>query len=319
LPDLIPDNAEPGAAAPPVPADGYAIRLYPLDEAEEVRLIDLWRVIWQGKWLILALSVLCSLATLVAAYVLTPVYRAQVVMAPESGENSNGGLAGIAGQLGGIAALAGINLSTTEDNSVQALAILRSRAFTQGFIQQHDLLPVLFADLWDPHAKAWDVDDPAETPTLWRAYDLFDKSVRTIFQDAETGLVTLTIDWDDPAKATEWANAMVRELNANVRSRAVDQARKNIDFLREQLNSTSEVELRTVVFGLMEAEMKNAMLANARAEYAFEVIDPAVVPEKRLWPNKLLLAVVGLAAGFLIGVVVVFVRRAFAEAASQSG
>ena len=52
------------------------------------------------------------------------------------------------------------------------------------------------------------------------------------------------------------------------------------------------------------------MLAHVKTEYAFAIIDPAVVPEKRVWPNRILLAALGLAAGFALGVLVVFSRRA---------
>jgi uncharacterized protein involved in exopolysaccharide biosynthesis len=294
-----------------LPAEGYAVRLYPLVEPDEVRLADLWRALWSGRWLILALSVICSVLALLASFVITPVYRAEVVMAPVTSDRNAGGLSSLVGQLGGLASLAGVNLSSGDDTA-QSLAVLHSRSFTEKFLDRHALLPILYADLWNPETKTWDVDDPAETPTLWKAYDLFDKSVRTITQDATTGLVTLTIEWSDPKVATAWANQLVSDVNADVRNRAIEQSQSSIEFLRQQVQSTAEVELRTAVFGLMEAEMKNAMLAHVRTEYAFEVIDPAVVPEKRVWPNRVLLGVLGLAAGFFLGVLVVFLRRLFA-------
>ena len=291
-------------------AEGYAVRLYPLVEPEEIRLADLWRVFWGGRWLVLALSVICAVLAVLASFLITPVYRAEVVMAPVDSDRNAGGLSGLVGQLGGLASLAGVNLSSG-DNTAQALAVLHSRSFTERFIDKHALLPILYADLWSPATKTWDVDDPAEAPTLWKAYDLFDKSVRTIAQDAETGLVTLSIEWSDPKVATAWANQLVSDVNADVRNRAIDQSQKSIEFLRQQVQTTAEVEMRTAVFGLMEAEMKNAMLAHVRTEYAFEVIDPAVVPEKRVWPNRVLLGVLGLAAGFFIGVLAVLVRHLF--------
>ena len=50
------------------------------------------------------------------------------------------------------------------------------------------------------------------------------------------------------------------------------------------------------------------MLANVRQEYAFRVIDPATAPEKRSWPNRTLLALLGAFAGFVVGTFLVFVR-----------
>jgi uncharacterized protein involved in exopolysaccharide biosynthesis len=300
----------------PFPAAGYAVRLYPLDEPEELQLLDLWRAIWAGKWVILAGAILGVIATFIAALVMTPVYRATVVLSPASADRTSGGLAGLASQFGGLAALAGVNLPTSESDTAQALAILKSRAFTEGFIDRHELLPILYADRWDAAARTWDVDDPREVPTLYKAFDLFDRKIRVITPDLETGLVTMTIDWTDPVLATQWANALVSEVNSHVRERAVDQSNRSIEFLRSQLQSTNEMELRTAVFALMETEMKNAMLANVKTEYAFEVIDPAVVPERRLWPNRFLFAVFGFAAGLLLGVAFVFLRPLIATASA---
>jgi uncharacterized protein involved in exopolysaccharide biosynthesis len=311
---ILPERAEnePTAAVEPerFPAAGYAVRLYPLDEPGELQLIDLWRVVWSGKWVIVVAAAAGVLATFLAALVMTPVYRAEVVMSPVSADNApGGGLSSLASQFGGLAALAGISVGLGQDDTAQALAILKSRKFTEAFIDRHQLLPILYADLWDPKTRTWDVEAPGEAPTRSKAYDLFDRSIRVITQDPETGLVTLSIDWSDAAQATEWANGLVNEVNANVRGRAIEQSNRNIDFLRSQLQSTNEVELRAAVFGVMEAEMKNAMLANVKAEYAFEVIDPAVVPEKRLWPNRFLLAVFGFGAGALLGTLFVFLHR----------
>ncbi|MGH8223102.1 MAG: Wzz/FepE/Etk N-terminal domain-containing protein [Woeseiaceae bacterium] len=296
------------------PSEGYAIRLYPIDETEEIRLIDLWRVIWAGKWLILSSSVLVALATTIAAFLITPVYRAEVVLAPVAAQRSSSSLATLAGQLGGIATLAGINLGTDE-SSAEAIAILRSRALTERFIEKNKLLPVLFSEDWDQASGTWHVDDPDDIPNMWRAYERFDKSIRSVSQDVETGLVTLTIDWVDPQRAREWANGLVEEVNADTRGRAIEQSKKNIDYLRGQLQDTDELELRASVFDLMEAEMKNAMLSAVRTEFAFSVIDPAVVPEKMRWPNRMLFGVLGFFAGMLLGVLAVFLRRSAARGA----
>jgi uncharacterized protein involved in exopolysaccharide biosynthesis len=292
-----------------VVSEGYAIRLYPIDEAEEIRLLDLWRVLWNRRLTIMLFAAAGAVTATIAAFLITPMYRAEVLMAPVGNERG-GALASLAGELGGIAALAGISLGT-DSSSAEALATLRSRAFTEHFIEKNNLMPVLFADVWDPAKGAWDVDDPADVPTLWRASERFDNSIRSVTQDAETGLVTLTVDWKDPELARAWANGLVQEVNAALRGRAIQQSRKSIEYLRKELQGISEVELRAAVFDLMEAEMKNAMVSTVRTEFAFEVIDPAVVPEKRYWPNRWLLAVLGLAAGLLLGVLAVALRQSY--------
>jgi uncharacterized protein involved in exopolysaccharide biosynthesis len=285
---------------------GYAVRLYPLDESEEIRLLDLWRAVWSGKWLVVLASFALAVLAVLASFLITPEYRSQAVLSPV-GSSSGGGLAALAGQFGGLASLAGLNLGA-EDNVAESIAILKSRALTERFIRERNLLPVIFHDDWDAGKNAWDVD-PDDVPTLARGVERFDKSIRTVNQDVETGLVNLSVDWIDPVLARDWAQGLIAEVNADMRGRAIDQSKRNIEFLKGQLEATDAVELRTAVFSVMESEMKNAMMAAVRTDFAFEVIDPPVVPERPAWPNRILLAVVGFFLGGMIGVLVVLMRR----------
>ena len=291
---------------------GYSVRLYPLDESEEIRLLDLWRTVWSGKWLVVLASFALAVLAVLASFLITPQYRSQAVLSPV-GASSGGGLAALAGQFGGLASLAGLNIGA-EDNVAESIAILKSRALTERFIRERNLLPVIFHDDWDAKKGAWDVD-PDDVPTLARGVERFDKSIRTVNQDVETGLVNLSVDWIDPVLARDWAQGLIAEVNADMRGRAIDQSKRNIEFLKGQLEGTDAVELRTAVYGVMESEMKNAMMAAVRTDFAFEVIDPPVVPEKPAWPNRILLAVVGFFLGGMIGVLTVLMRRPKARTA----
>ena len=291
---------------------GYAVRLYPLDESEEIRLLDLWRAVWDGKWLVVLASFALAVLAVAVSFLITPEYRSQAVLSPV-GSSSGGGLAALAGQFGGLASLAGLNLGA-EDNVAESIAILKSRALTERFIRERNLLPVIFHDDWDAEKGAWDVDAD-DVPTLARGVERFDKSIRTVNQDVETGLVNLSVDWIDPVLARDWAQGLIAEVNADMRGRAIDQSKRNIEFLKGQLEATDAVELRTAVFSVMESEMKNAMMAAVRTDFAFEVIDPPVVPEKPAWPNRILLAVVGFFLGGMIGVLTVLMRRPKARTA----
>lgn len=292
----------------PPAGDGYAIRLYPIWEEGELKLIELWRVVVDGRWLVAGLAAACAVLAIAASFLISPTYRAQLTMTPINVDRTGGAFSSLAGQLGGFAALAGVNLAA-DDTSVKSIATLQSRAFTERFILKHNLMPVLFAEQWDAQRGAWNVSAPDEAPDLRDAFDRFG-SVRGVEQDAETGLVTVTVDWTDAVIARDWANLLVDDVNQELRAKALDESKRRIAYLQGRLGETNEVELRAAVFGLVEAEMKNAMLSAVRADFAFEVIDPAVAPKKRYWPNRGLLAVIGFAAGMMLGLVWVFVRRA---------
>ncbi len=262
---------------------------------------------------------LAALSALAAALLMTPQYRAEVLLAPVSDPNENESYISQFGEFGGIAALAGINLNH-KDRKSESVATLRSRQFTDQFILDRQLERVLFARFWDPEHERWKSEK--DTPTPWDTFELFDKKVRSIREDKSTGLITLSIEWQDPELAAQWANELVASVNAVLRQRAVADSDRAIDFLQGQLTRTSVVELQQALHRLIESEMKKSILANINEEYAFKVIDPAVVPEEPVRPKVVIMTALGTAFGLILGIVAALVlnaRRAAGNASPPKG
>jgi uncharacterized protein involved in exopolysaccharide biosynthesis len=55
------------------------------------------------------------------------------------------------------------------------------------------------------------------------------------------------------------------------------------------------------------------MLANARSEFAFASIDPAVAPEVRSKPKRKIIVLSGVALGLFVGFLVVFALNIFRQ------
>ncbi len=308
-PGAPPHGRNPPASPPSAPQPCYILMQPTPDEDDELDLTELWGRVWSRRWLVVAVTFLCTAAAAAAAFLMAPVYRAEVVMIPVSGEEGRGGLAALAGQLGGLASLAGVDLGGSGGRKEEALAILRSRAFTERFIREGNLLPVLFADKWDAANGRWRVDGPDGVPTLGDAWRFFDEKVRTIKEDRKTGLVTLAIEWTDPKVAAEWANELVRRANDTIRARDIEEAERSIRYLDEQLERTNVIELQQALYRLKEAQIKKIMLAKTRDEYAFRVLDPAVPPMRYSKPNRPLIVATALFIGLVLGVAIALAQR----------
>jgi uncharacterized protein involved in exopolysaccharide biosynthesis len=155
-----------------------------------------------------------------------------------------------------------------------------------------------------------DADGGGEVASLWLGVKDFREGVLLINEDPPRGVITVSMDWKDPEVAARWANAFVALTNEVLRNRAIEDSTRNIAFLNEQVQHTNVVEVQRVMYDLIESEMKTLMLANARAEFAFRVIDPAVPPEIRISPNRTIIVIAwGMAGGF-VGLVIVLMRRA---------
>ncbi len=278
----------------------------------DVDLRTLFRLLWRRKWLIVTSTVVFAAIFAILAFVITPVYRATTVLVPASVDrNSAGALGAMLGQFGGLASLAGVNVGGAGNSDTEvSLAVLRSRQFTEAFIRDLDLLPLLFEDRWDAGAKQW--EGPKEDwPTLAQGNKFFDREVRSVAFDRKTGLVTLQVDWSDPALAAAWANELVARANAEMRRRAIEDARASVDYLEKELTATTTIDTRSAISRLMEAQIKQRMLANVTIEYAFKVIDPALAPDPKdvIRPKRLLLVAFGAVMGMLLGVIAALLMR----------
>ena len=99
---------------------------------------------------------------------------------------------------------------------------------------------------------------------------------------------------------------MVIRLNLYLKKQSVDQAEKSIQYLKEQLATTSVVDMQQILYRLIEKQSNTIMLANVQEEFAFRVIDPAVVPEVRSKPKRKLIVVLGGVLGGMFSVFLAF-------------
>ncbi len=123
----------------------------------EIDLRELWSIIWSGKWTIIAITFVFAVASIFYALSLPNIYKSEALLAPAE-ENSGGGLAGLAGQFGGLASLAGVNLGGG-DKTALAIEVLKSREFISKFIKKHELLlPLMASEGWDRSRNELNID-----------------------------------------------------------------------------------------------------------------------------------------------------------------
>jgi uncharacterized protein involved in exopolysaccharide biosynthesis len=267
----------------------------PDPDDREINLLALWRATWSQKWLVAGIAALFLGIAIAWALLATPVYRAEVVVVEVRESGAQGGLGAIAGQLSGLASLAGVNIAGGASNAREHLAVLKSRQLIERFIVANRVLPVLSRG-------------SNETLSLWKGVRWFQEQVVDIQDDTRRGITTVSVEWTDPRLAAAWANQFVAMANDTIRAKVVTDSQRNIDYLEKRLSQTNSLEVQQLMFSLIESETKTLMLANGRAEYAFAVVDPARVPEIRVSPRRTLMAGVGLALGGAVGVLVAVIR-----------
>ena len=291
---------------------------------DEIEFYDLVNAVWKGKWIIIFVTFLFSVAAIIYSINLPNIYKSEALLAPVSEES---GLK-IPGQLGGLAALAGVNLGGLKGGNQTALAIeiLKSREFIGRFIEENNLfLPIMAAEGWnrldntliidpeiyDIEKQMWVRETVAPfnaKPSVLETYEEFMKLL-SISQDKATSMVKISVEHYSPYLAKIWVDSLVKSINDEMRNRELIEAQKSIDYLTNQVDGTNIADVRTMLFSLIEEQTKTVMLANVREEYIFKTVDPAVAAEKKAKPARALICVLAMILGIILATLIVLLRH----------
>jgi uncharacterized protein involved in exopolysaccharide biosynthesis len=285
--------------------------VYKNRDRDEIRLKELVQEIWRRRWLVCGVTAVFGALAVAAVWVSPKMYKASIIVSAVSnapGSQMNG-LGSLVSQVGGLASLAGLSMGA-DSRKAESIAVLQSESLTQQYIQQNRLLPVLFARLWDVRSQRWRVTDARKAPTVWKGGQFF-KGIRTITTDTRTGLVTMSITWQDPKVAAKWANDLVSMTNDYLRAKAIAESERNIAYLNQQASKTDVVGVKQAIYTLLQNEINKEMLARGADEYALKVVDPAIAPEKASSPQPVLWTLLGLFGGLVLALFAIFVQLAY--------
>jgi uncharacterized protein involved in exopolysaccharide biosynthesis len=270
----------------------------------KIDLAAFWAVVRRYRYMVAISGIVFAAIAAAIAFTITPTFRSTITITEATNDNLTGaGTGGLGGQLGGIASLVGVNLGPAGMKTREYQGVLRSRKLAENFVQRYDLIPLLY-----PKAKV--------IPTLWLAVRRFQGGVLTIRDDKRSMLTLVDLTYTDPVVAARWANDFVALANETLRNRAMAESKASIAYLTNEVSKTTDVQIQRVMYNLIENETKTLMLANARPEYAFTVVDPGTAPELRTSPHRTLMTAFGLLLGLLIGALIGLMRSS-REAARQ--
>jgi len=300
-----------------------------LSSDDEIDLAELWRAIWSGKWLIISITFIFSLISVLYALNLPDEYKSTVLLAPASSSNSSS-LGKLAGQFGGLASLAGINLGGggAEDQSVIAMEIIKTWGFLEGFIKDNNIQVEVFAaegwsrssnqlvidpDIYDIESNKWvrafnpKKGQKAE-PSSWELFEEIKDRI-SVSQDEASGLISLSVEYYSPEIAKQWTDKLVRAINAHIQKRDREEATKSIAYLNDKIKETNIADMQAVFYQLIEEQTKTLMLAEVSDEYVFKTLSPAKIAEEKSKPKRPVVAILGFLIGGILSTLIVLIRH----------
>ena len=291
---------------------------------DEIDLRELFSVLWASKILLVIVTLVFTSTSVIYALVIPNQYKATALLVPTQQNSSR--ISSALNQFGGLASLAGINIGGNQNGDTKiAFEVIQSRSFIEQFIKQSGIMVevmaakgwnydnkrlVLDKDIYDPQSRQWMRSPPSGrevTPSLWEAYEVFSEILQ-VSQDKKTGLVSVSIEYYSPYLAQQWLENYILAINLYLQQRKLKRIDKNIDYLDEQIATTSVAEMRGIFFTLIEEQVKSKMLVEASPEYAFTAVGEVMLPEEKSQPKRALIVVLGSLLGAILSICLVFLR-----------
>ncbi len=298
-------------------------------EEDEINLLDYWRVIRKRQKLIIRVVIAAVLATFLISLVMTNIYQAKAIIAPITSKESGTGvgtLSALAMQFGG---LPGIVLPGGS-SAAEIVNLLKSNVLREKVIVRYQLLPVLFYKEWDAEKKDWkrgislnpvvflgklvraitSGDQPGirkddDVPDVWDGLRKLDEITR-INQNIKENTITITVDYYDPEMAAKIVEDFLTALTDHMSSEARRVATINQKYLEEQLGKTADPLIKQKIYNLIAQQLETSMMAEVKENFAFKVIDPPKIPDKKIRPKRTQMILLSFVVSIFMGVFLAF-------------
>ena len=303
----------------PVPQIGQ-----PVDD-DEIDLLELWNVIWKGKWFIIGFTLLCTLAAVyITLYVLPETYKSDVVLQPTE-TSSQSGLSALAASLP-----ISIPLGGSGNKNANIVSFLNSRTIKERLIEKYDLLPKLYSDIWDKQNQKWIIDDPKDQPTMLKAITNL-KDRYKISKDQKTGLITISWIDEDPKFTQIMLQRIVKEVRYYLENEYESDAKREREFVENQLNK-AEKELdhwekqipsdkltlskiqrerfaSQTVYTELRKQLELSKISEVKEIISFKILDQPFVPEERFKPKRSQICILTIVVSGFLSVFLLFFHQ----------
>ena len=305
--------------------DSHLIPAPPQSQTEdEINLLDLLIVIAKNKKMILSVTFVAALLSVGISLLLPNVYTGITkILPPQSSQSSSVNTVMLA-QLGGLSAAAGAAgaaLGLKDPNGLY-LAMLKSRTIGEKIVQRFDLKTIY------------------EQKTMMDTLKVLEKE--STIASGKDGVITVEVDDKDPQRAAAIANTYIEELNKLMQTLAITEASSRRQFFETQLKpardrlTDAEVTLdktpvtslhymealrnlkyQETIYQVLAKQFEMAKLDEAKDSPLIQILDKAMVPEKKSKPKRSLIVVLATLVVFFLSIIWAFVRDSLSRAKQQ--
>ena len=261
---------------------------------DTIELFDLVKVLFKHKKLVVRVVVGVVIATAIISLFMPKVYESKAIIAPVMAVEEQSSMMAMAAQFG---------IATPQSsNASEILNLLKSDILMQKVMQRGRLYGVLF--------DKDELKEKTENEKTWMGIRAL-KGILKVSENKKDNSITVSAHYMDPVMAQKIASTTLTELTEHMAAEAKRVAEANRVYLESQINTAGDPFIRTNVYGLIARQIQTAMLAEAKENYAFKVIDPPRVPDRKIKPKRMQMVVIAFVVSLFLGIFLAFVQEHF--------
>jgi uncharacterized protein involved in exopolysaccharide biosynthesis len=316
---------------------------------DEISFIDLFAVIWHRKVMIIVITLLGAVGVViysVLSIMLPPeksfmpnVYTPKALMLIDNRSSSGGGLSSMLGNMGGLASLAGINVSSSSNYSQLAIFLVGTNSMLDALVDEFDIINRYMIE---------------EYP-ITSGRKVFKDRIKVDY-DITSGVLSISFTDIDPVFARNVVNYCTFYLGKRFDELGVDKNKiekenlevniantlQEIELLEEESRKLEQsvasaqltgrlpaimadinrilldLETRKQVYTQLKIQYELLKVSMASEKPVFQILEMAEVPEMKSGPSRgMLCIVVTFAAGFM-AILLAFVLNAITNIKNDS-
>lgn len=270
-------------------------------EEGEIDLGKYFAILRKEWWKIALFSLGVGILTLLVMLRTPNIYQATAVITPSIDEKK---------QNPALGALASFGVSVGGPSSIEDLeTVFKSNDLTVRVFRKYNLWPIVLADKFDPATgkiiPTW-TDRPfgngkgPKPPGDWDAIREAKSSLK-VSVNKKAGTVSVSFESPSAEGSANIVKYFLDEGKSHLQEEAFDRARKNNQFIEEQIRKTVDALTRDRLYTLYGQEVEREMMARNREQFGFRVIDTPRIPDRKFKPQRTRSAMVAAILAFFVG------------------
>lgn len=309
-------------------------------QSDEIALIDLLLILWKGKYIIIACTVLATVAGMIYALTAQEIFSTSTLFVTKTGGSSG------EGNLDQIASLAGINLGISNNN-------VDPSEYLDKVIEDKNFISTLFERKWYYKGDSLPLEvileiKPDNTLDNWEYVYFMSKleairkdGIINISKDSKKGILTLTTNAPCPQLSYDLNMYTIDYLSDYIRNSLKTQAKEKRTFIEERIKETKDelvkaenalarfkernnlsqapqvvleearlmrkVSLNQEVYIQFQKQYELAKIQELDNQTLIQIVKNPEIPVKRSQPKRTLIVMVSFIGGVFMGVFGAFI------------